>query len=141
MADNDDKRRGNNKPPRNTNHVYARQPRFFSAAQVLRRTKLVKIHRQLLEVIEAIFVKTQNTYVQQDSDNKRAIRVRKVVRGHAMTTKAKKVSEAIQAEGNVDPKIVKILVKDAVDAKLKEAAAEKKQQEANSSKKQTNKNK
>ena len=58
-----------------------------------------------------------------------------------MTKTADKVSEAIQAEGNVDPKIVKILVKDAVDAKFKEAAAEKKQQDANSGNRQTNKSK
>ena len=80
-------------------------------------------------------MKPQATYVQQDSDNKRALRVRKVMREQAMTTTADKVSKAIQAEGNVDPKIVKILVKDAVDAKFQEAAAEKRQQEAISKKK------
>ena len=42
-----------------------------------------------------------------------------------MKTTPDKVSEAIQAKGNVDPKIVKILVKDAVDAKFQETAAEK----------------
>ena len=119
------------------NNVYTQRPAFLSATQVLRRTTLVKIHRQLLEVIEEIFVKPQGTYVQQDSDNKRALHVRKVLREQAMKTTAEKVSKAIQAEGNVDPKIVKILVKDAVDAKFQETAAEKKQQASISKKKQT----
>ena len=71
-------------------------------------------------------MKPQTIYVKQDSDNNRALRVRTVARYQPVTTKADKLSEAIQAEGNGDTKIVKILVKDAVDAKFKEAAAEKK---------------
>ena len=86
-------------------------------------------------------MKPQTIYVKQDSDNKKALRVRKVVRDQAMTTKAEKVSEAIQAEGNEDPKIVKILVKDAVDENYKEVAEKKKQQDANSEKRKANKNK
>ena len=118
MADGIAEPRRNATPPV-VNNVYTQRPAFMSATQVLRRRILLKVHHQLLKVIEEIFINPQAAYLQQDSDNKKALRVRKVVREQAMKTTADKVSEAIQAEGNVDPKLVKILIKDAVEAKFK----------------------
>ena len=57
-----------------------------------------------------------------------------------MTAKTDRVTEAIQAEGNIDPKIFKILVKDSVDVRFKEAAVER-QQNANPKKRQSKRNK
>ena len=136
MADGIAEPRRNATPPV-VNNVYTQRPAFMSATQVLRRRILLKVHHQLLKVIEEIFINPQAAYLQQDSDNKRALRVRKVVREQAMKTTADKVSEAIQAEGNVDPKLVKILIKDAVEAKFQEATAGATQQASISKKKQT----
>ena len=64
-------------------------------------------------MIKELFIKPQNSYKEQDASNKRAMQVRKVVQGHEMTKTADMVSEAINAKGNVDPKVVKIMIKKA----------------------------
>ena len=69
MDRNDEEPRRNGKQRQNTNNVYALLPRCLRAGQMLRRSKLIKFNRQLLEVIGDIFVKPQAIYVKQDSDS------------------------------------------------------------------------
>ena len=66
---NNEEPRRNGEKRQNTNNVYALLPRCLSAGQILRRSKLIKLNRQLLEVIGEIFVKPEAIYVKQDSDS------------------------------------------------------------------------
>ena len=101
---------------------------FQSAAQQLRRGKLQKVHKVLLLWIERLYVEPRLKYDSQVAENEVTTHIKKAAKSMTMTEQADKIAEAVSAESVPDPKIVKVLIKDAVEKKFKEAATASKKQ-------------
>ena len=85
-------------------------PGFETALRVKRKGKLVKIHYCMVEIFEQAFKKPQAMYDKQVKANETTIHIRKVAKNQVIKKKAGQVAEAIQAEGTVDPKTVRMMI-------------------------------
>jgi hypothetical protein len=92
---------------------------------------LKNVHRQLLQIIEMAFIKPRTIYDRQKHLNDAARRMNEVVKRQTTTAEADRVAEAITQEGNVDPSIVKIVIRDQVETALEQAEKERKKIETN----------
>ena len=82
----------------------------------------------LLFCIEHLYVEPRLKYDSQVAENEVTTRIKKAAKSLTMTEHADKIAEAVSAERVPDPKIVKVLIKDAVEKKFKEAATANKKQ-------------
>ena len=82
----------------------------------------------LLLWIERLYIEPRLKYDSQVVENEVTTRIKKAAKSLMMTEQADKIAEAVSAESVPDPKIVKVLIKDAVEKKFKEAATASKKQ-------------
>ena len=73
-------------------------------------------------------------YDKQVAANEISIRIKKVAKRQVTNSTADRIAEAIQAEGTVDPKTIRVMIKDGVDDKFKEVETKKKKLESASRK-------
>ena len=98
-------------------------PGFETALRVKRRGELVKVHYHMIEIFEQAFKKPRTMYDKQVKANETTIRIKKVAKNQVINKKADQVAEAIQAEGTVDPKTVRVMIIDEVGRAIKEVEA------------------
>ena len=103
--------------------------------------KMNNVHNRLLDIIEQAFINPRNKYDQQKKANDTDARIKKVAKRQETQESADNVAEAIATQPVIDPSILKIVIKDAMDerdSKKEEESKKKKQQQKNSSAKNNN---
>ena len=114
---------------------------FESALRVKRRGELVKIHYCMIEIYDQAFKKPRTVYDKQVQANETTLRIKKVAKNQMIKKKADQVAEAIQAEGTVDPKTVRVMIIDEVDRQFREVEAVKNANKKNAQQSQAARNK
>ena len=114
---------------------------FETALRVKRRGELVKIHYCMVEIYEQAFKKPRTVYDKQVQANETTLRIKKVAKNQMIKKKADQVAEAIQAEGTVDPKTVRVMIIDEVDRQFREVEAGKNANKKNAQQSQAARNK
>lgn len=85
----------------------------------------LNVRRRLLQTVKGVYVRPFRMYDEQMRANTTSLRIKKVATTKATTAATDKTAEAIEAEAQVDPKIVRIICAEeaskAVEKKLKAA--------------------
>ena len=77
--------------------------------------KMNNVHNRLLDIIEQAFINPRNKYDQQKKANDTDARIKKVSKRQETQESADNVAEAIATQPVIDPSILKIVIKDAMD--------------------------
>ena len=93
-------------------------PTEEAADQGLRRMELRKVVSLLAGMFDQIFVRPRSRYNLQVETNDTAFRIFKAEKSLTIAEKADKVTEAIQAEGTVNSKVIKVMILDEVRKEL-----------------------
>jgi hypothetical protein len=93
-------------------------PTTERADQGLHRMELKKVVSLLTSIFDQIFIKPRSRYDLQVETNNTAFRIFKAEKSLTITEKADKVTEAIQAEGTVSSKVIKVMILDEVRKEL-----------------------
>ena len=80
--------------------------------------ELKKVVSLLTSIFDQIFIKPRSRYDLQVETNNTAFRIFKAEKSLTITEKADKVTEAIQAEGTVSSKVIKVMILDEVRKEL-----------------------
>ena len=105
--------------------------------------KMLSIHRLLTSIVKEVLVAPVASYQRQVAANDTTSRIKSVAKRQNLTSTTDKVAEAISKAGTVDPKIIKVMIKEEVKSALDErdAGDGKKKGKGNKNNKKNNNNK
>ena len=103
---------GNEETPNNNNPPG--QP-----GDAVKRTKLWEVHKQLLTIVEQAFIRPRTRYDEKVAANEVSHRMKAVAKTLELNDSADKVAEAIQNETTADPKAVRVMIREEINAEKK----------------------